>query len=145
MNFLTKTREKNLNSNYTDNDYIINVIRNFEAAYDISIDNGSNITVEMDGFDVTVGESFTNNGIDPPLYFYRDKDKIEIDLIILQDNTIYPIEIKKGIGKDNADKNFSILDQYKMPVATGLIIDTGDSILPLNRNAYYCPVGMIGL
>lgn len=27
----------------------------------------------------------------------------------------------------------------------GLIIDTGESILPLNRNAYYCPVGMIGL
>ncbi len=53
--------------------------------------------------------------------------------------------IKRGIGKDNANKNFSILDQYKMPVATGLIIDTGETILPLNRNAYYCPVGMIGL
>ena len=52
---------------------------------------------------------------------------------------------KRGIRKDNANKNFSILDRYKMPVATGLIIYTGESILPLNRNSYYCPVGMIGL
>ena len=32
-----------------------------------------------------------------------------------------------------------------MPVSTGLIIDAGDQIIPLNRDACYCPVGMIGL
>ena len=52
---------------------------------------------------------------------------------------------KKGIGKDNADKNFNILEQYKMPISTGLIIDTGNDLLPLNRMAYHCPVGLIGL
>ena len=53
--------------------------------------------------------------------------------------------MKKGIGRDKADKNFRILEQYGMPVSTGLIIDTGDQIIPLNRDACYCPVGMIGL
>ena len=92
-------------------------------------------------------KSLRNDGkrVEYTLYYYRDRDQKEVDILYIKDQTIYPIEIKKGIGKDNANKNFSILDQYKMPVATGLIIDTGESILPLNRNAYYCPVGMIGL
>ncbi|MBP5181238.1 MAG: ATP-binding protein [Clostridiales bacterium] len=92
-------------------------------------------------------KSLRNDGkrVEYTLYYYRDRDQKEVDILYIKDQTIYPIEIKKGIGKDKADKNFSILDQYKMPVATGLIIDTGDSILPLNRDAYYCPVGMIGL
>lgn len=92
-------------------------------------------------------KSLRNDGkrVEYALYYYRDRDQKEVDILYIKDQTIYPIEIKKGIGKDNANKNFSILDQYKMPVATGLIIDTGESILPLNRNAYYCPVGMIGL
>jgi phosphodiesterase/alkaline phosphatase D-like protein len=29
------------------------------------------------------------------LYFYRDKEQKEIDLLILEGDTIYPIEIKK--------------------------------------------------
>lgn len=92
-------------------------------------------------------KSLRNDGkrVEYTLYYYRDRDQKEVDILYIKDQTIFPIEIKKGIGKDNANKNFSILDQYKMPVATGLIIDTGESILPLNRNAYYCPVGMIGL
>ena len=79
------------------------------------------------------------------LYYYRDRDQKEVDLIYVRNQTLYPIEIKKGIGKDKADKNFKILEQYKMPVATGLIIDTSDRIFPLNKDSYYCPVGMIGL
>ena len=79
------------------------------------------------------------------LYYYRDRDQREVDLIYVRDGMLYPMEIKKGIGRDKADKNFRILEQYKMPVATGLIIDTSDKVFPLNRNACYCPVGMIGL
>ncbi|MCR4764264.1 MAG: ATP-binding protein [Lachnospiraceae bacterium] len=83
--------------------------------------------------------------VEHTLFYYRDRDQKEVDLVYVKDQTLYPIEIKKGIGKDKADKNFKILEQYKMPVETGLIIDTSDKIFPLNRNAYYCPVGMIGL
>ena len=79
------------------------------------------------------------------LFYYRDRDKKEVDLIYVKDQTLYPIEIKKGIGKDKADKNFRILEQYKMPVATGLVIDTSDKVFPLNKDTYYCPVGLIGL
>ena len=92
-------------------------------------------------------KSIRNAGqrIEYTLYYYRDRDQKEVDIIYIANQTIYPIEIKKGIGKDNADKNFDILKQYKMPIAPGLIIDTGDSLQPLNRSSYYCPVGMVGL
>lgn len=32
-----------------------------------------------------------------------------------------------------------------MPFATGLIIDTSDKVYPLNKDAYYCPVGLVGM
>ena len=92
-------------------------------------------------------KSIRNDGkrIEYSLYYYRDRDQKEVDLVYVQNQKLYPIEIKKGIGKDKADKNFNVLEQYKMPIETGLIIDTSDKLFPLNENAYYCPVGMIGL
>lgn len=92
-------------------------------------------------------KSIRNAGkrIEYSLYYYRDRDQKEVDLLYIKDQTIYPIEIKKGIGKDKADKNFKVLEQYKMPIATGLVIDTSERLFPLNRETWYCPVGMIGL
>ena len=92
-------------------------------------------------------KSIRNAGkrIEYTLYYYRDRDQKEVDLIYVSNQTIYPIEIKKGIGKDRADKNFRVLEQYMLHVGTGLIIDTSDRLFPLNRDAFYCPVGLIGL
>jgi hypothetical protein len=46
----------------TDNDYIVNVIREFEAAYEIEIENESRVIVDVAGHDVSFGEDITNNG-----------------------------------------------------------------------------------
>ena len=37
------------------------------------------------------------------MYFYRDKDMNEIDLLILQGQTLYPIEIKKHADPNKKD------------------------------------------
>ena len=94
-----------------------------------------------------VVKSIRNAGkrVENRLYYYRDRDQKEVDLIYVKDEVLYPIEIKKGIGKDKADKNFKVLEQYKKPIATGLVIDTSDRLFPLNKETYYCPVGFIGL
>ena len=40
--------------------------------------------------------SYYNKGIiEPPIYFYRDKDMNEIDLVIEENGTLYPLEMKK--------------------------------------------------
>jgi predicted AAA+ superfamily ATPase len=40
-------------------------------------------------------KGYLNAGMEPPLYFYRDRDQREIDLVIHLDGVLYPIEIKK--------------------------------------------------
>ena len=57
-------------------------------------------------------KSYLNKGKDAPIYFYRDKDINEIDLLILQGQTLYPIEIKKHADPDKKDISaFRILDR----------------------------------
>ena len=55
-------------------------------------------------------KSYYNAGFDTQrLYFYRDRDQKEIDLVIENDGIVYPIEIKKS-GKPSLDmtKHFNV-------------------------------------
>jgi predicted AAA+ superfamily ATPase len=57
-------------------------------------------------------KGYANAGVlDPPLYFYRDKEQTEIDLLIFRDQTLYPLEIKKHADPKAGDvKAFAVLD-----------------------------------
>ena len=76
-------------------------------------------------------KSFSNNGEEPPIYFYRDKDKYEIDLLIEQNNILFPIEIKKTASPSSEDaKNFFIANRIKnCEIAQGIIICNCSQIL----------------
>ena len=76
-------------------------------------------------------KSFSNNGEEPPIYFYRDKDKYEIDLLIEQNNILFPIEIKKTASPSSEDaKNFFITNRIKnCKIAQGIIICNCSQIL----------------
>ena len=76
-------------------------------------------------------KSFSNNGDEPPIYFYRDKDKYEIDLLIEQNNVLYPIEIKKTASPSSDDaKNFFITNRIKnIKIAQGIIICNCSQVL----------------
>ena len=54
------------------------------------------------------------------LYYYRDIDQKEIDLLYVDEAGIYPIEIKKGISPKNPTKNFNVLQKYKRQIKTVL-------------------------
>ncbi len=77
------------------------------------------------------------------LYYYRDIDKKEIDLLIVEANCIYPIEIKKNKTPNNPDKNFYVLDKFKLEVKPGLIICMSDALIPYNRKCWYYPVALL--
>ncbi len=79
------------------------------------------------------------------IYYYRDKDQKEVDLIIETFEGIYPIEIKKGINRVSPKKNFNFLQKYNRKILKGLIIDSCEKIVPLNNEIFYCPISMIGL
>ncbi len=98
-------------------------------------------------------KSYLNAGIQPPVFYYRDKDKKEIDLLLLQNNTLSPIEIKKSAspGK-SAIKNFSVLnsissfkgiDSLKTEIGTGNVICMTDNLLPADQKNWYVPSWLI--
>lgn len=58
-------------------------------------------------------KSFKNQGfLNVPIYFYRDRDKNEIDVIVEESRTLYPIEIKKtATPRKRMGHNLSILER----------------------------------
>lgn len=90
-------------------------------------------------------KNFTSHGIDPKmnLYYYRDKDQKEIDLIYVEGEELYPIEIKKGISPVNPDKNFSVLKKYSRNVAPGIVICMTNKLQPINKDCWLCPIEYI--
>lgn len=94
-----------------------------------------------------VGEilkSWWHNGRQAPLYFYRDKDQKEIDLLIIQDGTLYPLEIKKSAAPSKADiRHFQVLEKFRLPTGPGGVVCMVEQSLPLSRTATAIPVGVI--
>ena len=92
-------------------------------------------------------KSFLNNGVDPAqyLYYYRDIDKKEVDILLVKGGALYPVEIKKGVSPTKPTKNFSVLEKYKMPIKRGMVIDNTDAVRAINDNAFYFPVSLLGI
>lgn len=90
-------------------------------------------------------KSYTNAGMNPPLYFYRDSDGVEIDLLIENDGILYPVEIKATSTprKDNA-KNFHILNSIKdKKIALGTVICNSSDIGIVAKDVMAVPVRYI--
>lgn len=91
-------------------------------------------------------KSYTNNGKDPRsrLYYYRDTNQKEIDLLIFNDNKVYPVEIKKSAnpGKD-AIKNFDIVKKFGTDVGNGTVLCMMENIVTIDENNYYVPIEYI--
>lgn len=89
-------------------------------------------------------KSYCHNGQRPPLYFYRDKDKKEIDLLIFRDGTLFPIEIKKTTSPNkDALKHFQALKKLKIPIGPGAVICLLETALPLTKVTNSIPVGFL--
>lgn len=89
-------------------------------------------------------KSYYNEGKRAPIFYYRDTDNKEIDLIIEENNIIYPIEIKKsGSPKKDAIRHFNVLEKTRKQVGTGNVICLCDDIIPIDKNNYFVPVWVI--
>lgn len=88
-------------------------------------------------------KSYYHTGKRPDLYYYRDIDGKEIDLLFVENDKIYPVEIKKAKIPNHADKNFSVLGKLKMDVQPGVILCMADEMLPYSRDVWMFPVAAI--
>ena len=91
-------------------------------------------------------KSFLNYGKNlDNIFYYRDKDKKEIDLIIEDNNTIYPIEIKKSatIQKDWS-KNFSVLSKItNKSIGKGYVVSLVEKPVNITSNVTAIPIEYI--
>ena len=89
-------------------------------------------------------KSYYNAGKRPPIYYYRDTDGKEIDLILEQNNILYPIEIKKSAnpGKD-ATKNFNVLNKSGKEIGEGCVVCLYSDVFPLDKSNWLVPVWLI--
>lgn len=83
---------------------------------------------------VEIIKSYFNSGeLRPPVYFYRDKEKREVDLIIEQNGKLYPIDIKKTANPNKGMiENFKVLEDIK-EVGEGAVICMYDKIIDLDE------------
>lgn len=93
-------------------------------------------------------KSFYNQGIEPPLYFYRDTNQKEIDLLIEYDRTLYPVEIKTTASPNKKMvKAFGILKENLPPediqIGTGVIINQYPKRMWLAEDLIALPVNML--
>jgi predicted AAA+ superfamily ATPase len=94
-----------------------------------------------------VGEilkSYWHNGLDAPLYFYRDADQQEVDLMVESADTLYPIEIKKTASPShNAKRHFTALNKLAKPVGPGAVICFVERDVPLSKNVTAIPLAYL--
>lgn len=94
-----------------------------------------------------VGEiikSYYNAGLRPPLYYYRDKDQREIDLILYENNTLYPIEIKKSTNPGKSSiQHFGVLTKTGLNTGDGCVICLINELMPIDNKNWFVPVGLI--
>ena len=91
-------------------------------------------------------KSYYNRGVsDPPLYFYRDKDMCEIDLLIEDGGTLYPIEIRKHADPQKRDvAAFGKLENIpEMKRGAGAVVCLYDRVLSLTETDKVIPVGYL--
>jgi predicted AAA+ superfamily ATPase len=96
-------------------------------------------------------KSYLNAGRRSPFYYYREKDKREIDLLIYENGALFPIEIKKTAMPGRNDiKNFRALEPFrnagndlKIKIGPGVVLCMIAEPLPIDADNWYVPVRVI--
>jgi uncharacterized protein len=89
-------------------------------------------------------KSYYNSGKEAFIYYYRDRDAKEIDLILESDGQLFPIEIKKSASPaSQITRVFKVLDKAPLIRGTGAIICMASSIGALGKDELIIPVSLI--
>ena len=91
-------------------------------------------TIEMEALAARCGQmvnvaeirkTYLNCGKEPYMYYYRDKDAKEIDIVLEHDGVLNPIEIKKTSNPGTElIKVFGLLDKSSTPRSKGAVVCT---------------------
>ena len=89
-------------------------------------------------------KSYWHNGLNPYIYYYRDKDKKEIDILIEEAGCLYPIECKKTATPSyKITSHFKLVNKLDKKVKDGAVICLIDKDIPLSKNTIAIPVSYL--
>ena len=89
-------------------------------------------------------KSYTNNGKECFIHYYRDKDTKEVDMVIESDGQLYPFEIKKSSSpRAELAGVFKVLDTGSVPRGVGAIICTKEEFTAIDRSTLIVPIWML--
>lgn len=91
-----------------------------------------------------ITKTYLNSGKEPYMYYYRDKDAREIDIVLEHDGILNPIEIKKTANPGSTlTKGFSLLDKASVPRGNGAVVCMKQSVGVIDRENFIVPVWAI--
>lgn len=89
-------------------------------------------------------KSYQNAALEPYLYFYRDRDAKEIDVIIEGDGKLCPLEIKKTATPDKRIiKTFGVIGKAPLEIGTSAILCMAEQFGAFDRDNLIVPIWMI--
>ena len=89
-------------------------------------------------------KSYQSSGQEPYLYYYRDRDAREIDVIIEGDGKLCPLEIKKTAMPDKRIvKAFGVIDKAPLKIGTGAVLCMAEQLSAFDKNNLIVPIWMI--
>lgn len=89
-------------------------------------------------------KTYLNSGKEPFMYYYRDKDAKEIDIVLEHDGVLNPLEIKKTSNpKAELVKVFGLLDKSSTPRSKGAVLCMKPELSAIDRENYIVPIWMI--
>ncbi|HWS28539.1 MAG TPA: ATP-binding protein [Clostridia bacterium] len=107
--------------------------------------NGAMSGAILENFAVSeIVKSYQNCGLEPYVYYYRDKDTKEIDVILEDSGKLYPLEIKKtAMPQKQLTRVFGVIDKTILERGTGAILCTADRLSAFDSNNLIVPVWAI--
>ena len=110
-----------------------------------TLENGAMNGAILENYVVSeIRKTYLNCGKEPFMYYYRDKDNKEIDIVLEIDGCLYPLEIKRSSLPDiRLTKVFGLLDKASLERKTGGIICLSDRLSAFDSRNLIIPLGLI--
>ena len=89
-------------------------------------------------------KTYQNAGQEPYLYYYRDKDAREIDLILERDGKLFPVEIKKMASPPRKlTKVFELIEKSPLQRGVGAVLCMADKLSAFDQDNLIIPISLI--
>ena len=110
-----------------------------------TLENGAMNGAILENYVVSeIRKSYLNSGKEPFMYYYRDKDAREIDIVLEHDGELNPIEIKKSANPaPEILRNFSVLEKTGLKRGKAAVICMKMELSAFDQENYIVPVWLL--